>query len=217
MSAENLLDSLPRVQRLALAYAPAGIRGEWLTLLAFDTRLAGIVRRTSEPLLGQLRLAWWRDRLGGVGGLEIQGEPLLAALSAWAGDEAVLLQLVDAWEAMLTTDDAQIAAFTGLSQVRAAAMAALAIRAGCPDDAEAAKRAGFAWSIADLALGQSDPKLRQTLTEGLTWDRVTLPRALRPLSVLHRLARSAIIGDRPGLLESPTDLLVALRIGLLGR
>jgi phytoene synthase len=217
MSAANLLDSLPRAQRLALAYAPAKIRGEWLTLLAFDTRLAGIVRRTSEPMLGQLRLAWWRDRLGGVGGLETKGEPLLVALSAWAGDEVVLLQLVDAWEAMLTTDDPQSEPFAGLSQARAAALAALAIRAGCPGDAEAARRAGFEWSIAELALGQSDPKLQQTLTKGLTWDRVTLPRALRPLAVLYGLARRAIIDCRPGVLESPADLLVALRIGLLGR
>jgi phytoene synthase len=41
---QDLLDSLPAPWRLAVAYAPASTRDRWLTLLALDIRLAGVVR-----------------------------------------------------------------------------------------------------------------------------------------------------------------------------
>jgi len=57
---EELLDSLGPLNRLALAYAPQSTRLPLLALLALDMRLAGIVRNSREPMLAQLRLAWWR-------------------------------------------------------------------------------------------------------------------------------------------------------------
>ena len=56
----ELLDTLAPMHRLALAYAPAEARPAWAGLLALDARLAGVVRAAREPVLGQLRLAWWR-------------------------------------------------------------------------------------------------------------------------------------------------------------
>ena len=43
--AEDLLDELPRPQRLALSYAPAAVRSATLGLLALDARLGAILRR----------------------------------------------------------------------------------------------------------------------------------------------------------------------------
>ena len=50
--------------RLALAWAPRHARPATLALFALDTRLAGFLRRATEPLPVQMRLAWWRDTLG---------------------------------------------------------------------------------------------------------------------------------------------------------
>jgi len=58
-----LVASLPTASRLALAYAPAKARLQTLALFALDTRLAGLLRNSSEPMLAQLRLSWWRETL----------------------------------------------------------------------------------------------------------------------------------------------------------
>ena len=54
-----------------------------------------------EPLLGQVRLAWWRDRLGQDPADWPAGEPLLAALRGWQPQFAALAALVDGWELLL--------------------------------------------------------------------------------------------------------------------
>ncbi len=60
---DDLAETLPTMHRLALAYAPGRTRLAWLALLALDSRLAGVLRSASEPMLAQIRLAWWRDML----------------------------------------------------------------------------------------------------------------------------------------------------------
>ena len=122
MSDSLLLDGLPVEQRLALAYAPVVAQPLFAGLFALDTRLAGIVRTAREPMLAQLRLAWWRDRLGQGGG---QAEPVLAALAPLQGRDADLAALADGWEALLAErlDQAGVEAFLA---GRAAASAALA-------------------------------------------------------------------------------------------
>ena len=60
------LETLPPEQRLAIAWSTAEARDRLTSMLAFDGRLARIVTRTREPMLGQMRLAWWRDRQGAV-------------------------------------------------------------------------------------------------------------------------------------------------------
>ena len=62
---DSLLLGLTPLHRLALAYAPAASRGAWLGFLALDMRLAAIVRAAREPMIGQIKLAWWRERLRG--------------------------------------------------------------------------------------------------------------------------------------------------------
>ena len=41
----DLIENLPPVARLALAYAPAPLRPRWLTLLALDARLGQVVQQ----------------------------------------------------------------------------------------------------------------------------------------------------------------------------
>ena len=53
-------------RRLALAYAPRDRRGALAVLWALDERLGSIVAATREAMLGEIRLAWWRDALAGL-------------------------------------------------------------------------------------------------------------------------------------------------------
>ena len=53
---------LPPV-RLAIAYAPLTVRSAFSLLLRFDARFASVVAKASEPMIAQMKLAWWRDSL----------------------------------------------------------------------------------------------------------------------------------------------------------
>src|SRR3954452_21970217 len=48
---------------LALTYVPLPNRGALAALFAIDREMGDVVRSTREPMLGPIRLAWWRERL----------------------------------------------------------------------------------------------------------------------------------------------------------
>lgn len=101
---DDLRETLPAIQRLALAYAPARTRDATLALLALDGRLAGVLRSASEPMLAQIRLAWWRDILGREAAERPSGEPLVALLEPWGREAGELVALVDGWEQLVETE-----------------------------------------------------------------------------------------------------------------
>lgn len=189
--------------RLALAYAPAVVRPLQLAAFALDARLAGIVGNAREVLLAQIKLAWWRERLGEPPEQRPPGEPLLAALAAWHGPVDPLLALVDGWEAMLDPDAADPLA---LADARAALGRGLAIQAAAPEAAEQAAAALRGWSLATTGQGAA-----QSLSN---LPKLTLPRSLRALAVLYGLARRR--GGQAPLLDGPAALAAAMRIGMLG-
>lgn len=216
MEMAQLSESLPPEQRLALAYAPARSRAVSLGLFALDARLAGVVRNASEPLLGQIRLAWWRDRLGENSQNWPEGEPLLALLRPWGEHTTGLRSLVDGWEALM----GEPPAFEALAEGRARSCAALAMVLGEADFASEAERAGRSWALADMAGRLSSPEELAVVASMLNVQdlrRAALPRTLRPLAILHGLARRAASHPERGLIDGPLALLSAVRLGILGR
>ncbi len=218
MSPDPLVELLPVHLRLALSYAPARARALTLGLFALDCRLAGIVRGTRETLLGQVRLAWWRDRLCEKPEAWPEGEPVLAVLRLWGAEAGALSALVDGWEGLLGDPPLQGDALERLADGRASAFGALArLLQADPDEAI---RAARGWALVDLSGKLGDPSERSAareLADQLDWRRNRLPRSLRPLAVLHGLARRAMRRGEGDLLAGGGAGLVALRLGLLGR
>lgn len=214
---ESLRASLPPRLRLALAYAPAPFQGRWLALLALDQRLAATVRAAREPMLAQLRLAWWRERLSGETAALPSGEPLLAALAAWGNDLPALAALVDGWEQMVEPPPLARDSFAQLAEARAGAMAAiLPAHPSCDD----ARRMASDWSLADLAARVSHPHERASLASMARereWRPSRLPPALRPLVVLHALAARDLRKGEGQDKVTPAGLVLAMRVGLFGR
>lgn len=213
----DLVESLPPLARLALSYAPAVAREKWLTFLALDSRLAGVIRQAREPVLAQLRLAWWRDRLGQAPVERPRGEPLLARLEQWQGCEAALIALVDGWEALLSEPPLDAETLTVFADGRTRALAALATRLGWPP--ESVEITARRWALADLALHLGDEAAiatAQELLEATPAAGAVLPRSLRPLAVLEKVTVRAAGKGSVNALTSPMVLLVALRAGLLG-
>lgn len=220
LDTESLLDTLPSLQRVALAYCPKAASGPTLALFALDTRLASLIRNSSEPMLARLRLAWWRETLAGDSSLWPDGDPLLAALRSWESQREALSGLVDGWEAM--TDPAPLPrqAMNELAGARGAAFAALCRLIGVPVESELAARQGQAWALADIASRLTHPEEKRSamgLISVVDWQPGGLSRRLRPLAVLHGLAaRSVRRGEEFGQ-AGPLALFAAIRLGLLGR
>jgi len=218
MELSSLLDELPADRRLALAYAPAAVRADTLAVFLLDLRLSRLIAQGREPLLTQMRLAWWRDRLREEAAGFHHDEPVLGLLAGWGDKKDRLADLVDGWEALLTEPPISDGAIAIFANGRGQAFAALAERFGNQSNAAEAHRAGYDWALADLAMRTSDPEevaQVQALAASRDWKRADLPSSLRPLTVLHGLAARKR-GNGP-LLEGIGDGLIAMRLGMFGR
>lgn len=216
---EDDLARLRMPQRLALTYAPRSTRAGFAALFLLDATLADIVRQAREPMLAQLRLAWWRDRFDQDVADRPAGNPLLTALADWAGEEAALRGLVDGWEQLLTDGPLTPNAMADFATGRAECFAALARLHGGAQDTVAAQ-AGRPWALVDLVSGLSDPHEREAALALARLEEApvrALPRAMRPLTVLAGLAHRALKRTDGAMLAGTGDMLAAMRLGLLGR
>ncbi len=215
------IGALPDELRLALAYAPFRTRELFSIVFLLDTRLAGIVRAASEPLLAQLRLAWWRDELHKPPTSRAKGDPLLDSISAeWCGEEPALAGLVDGWENLVAEPPFPVTTPDRFATGRAQAFSAIARLVGHSAAEDAVELAARRWALADLAGKLSDQEeldLAFGAARALSTLQVRLPRALRPVAVLDGLAQRAISRGGGPLLVGRADALRAIRLGLFGR
>lgn len=207
-------------QELALAYTPEALRWKMAAFFALDRRLSQIVANTHEPMLGQMRLAWWRDMLGTAKKDRPAGDEVLDAIGEhWNGQEASLVKLVDAWEILIAEEELSAEAIARFGAGRAAPAAALSDPAQTRDR-NRALRAATRWALADAASKISGESERHAFVEaGLAQSaaNISLSKPLRGLAVLEALALRALKrGGRP-LMDGRGAALVALRAGLIGR
>ena len=210
---DSLAERLPPRQRLALAYARKPLRAAWLFILALDATLGATLRAAREPMLVQIRLAWWREQVASGSSPFRDREPLLALQSGWPGDAARLVALVDAWEGVSAPAPLPAGAMADLADARARVMAAVAA------DDPASLAMARAWSLADLAAHLGDAGERETalaLAQAADWQARRLPVGMRPLAVLHALALRDMRQNRFAAGVTPAGLLTAIRVGMVG-
>jgi len=210
-------EPLPPEIGLALAWSPPKVRGPLTTAFQLDRRLAKIVARTSEPLLGQMRLAWWRDVLGKPVAERPRGDVVLDAIGRdWAGREAALAAMVDGWEVLVTAETIGIEEARVLGMGRGTFFAALDQR----DDRAGQDRlaaAGYRWALADAAAAVSSSGERDVLVSvGLARSHIggSFPRELRGLAVLEALALRSLKGGGHPLMAGRGASLAALRAAI---
>lgn len=208
---------------LALRYAPRACRGALAALWAVDERLGAIVASTSEPVIGEMRLLWWREALEALPG-GVAGEPLLDAAERDilpAGvNGAEIGAMAEGWHALLggPLADTDRARYAG---ERGGRLFALSVRILGHEAAADFVRAGEGWALADLARRTRDPNERAEALamarERLTGAPRRWPRALRPLGALTMLARRDAAAGAPGRAGSPRRVARMARHRLTGR
>ena len=188
---------------LAISYAPRGRRRALAALFALDDALGHVLRTTREPMVGQMRLAWWREALARLDSVPPPGEPVLLGLAAdvmpLGVSGSALAVIVDGWEPLLgTIDDAAIGLHARLRGAALFAQAGIVIGAAPGDPLD---MAGRGWALADLADHLSDAALASRVREkaGPLLDDARRPRwsrTGRSLGALVHAARSR--GAGPG-------------------
>jgi phytoene synthase len=181
---------------LALTYASLRERAPLAALFAIDQAMADVVRTTSEPMLGPVRLAWWRERLEDLdAGVSAPAEPRLVAVERHLLPRGVtgrdLASLEDGWLRLF--DPFPWGAETSEAiWFRGNLLFGLGAKVLAVNDPPI-QAAGGLWALTDAARHCSDASSRallldqaRTFARGLGGEK--FPTALRPLSALAAVA-----------------------------
>jgi 15-cis-phytoene synthase len=163
-------------------------------LWALDEQLGSVVASTTQPMVGQMRLLWWREALESG----VSGHPVLEAMtSVFEGgiDAEALGTLIDGWEELLEPlplPEVRLAAFAAQRGTQLFSLTAKICDVACPDEA------GAGWALADFAFRCSDKvtSSRALTMAGERLSAVDLKSVPRPLRILARLARNDVAAGK---------------------
>jgi phytoene synthase len=208
-------------QYYAALFAPLSVRDDLIALAAFCGEIERVGRQVSEPTLGEIRIAWWRDSLLGEE-IGVSGNPVLDAFADVVRRHALppesIASFLDAHAQALYADapaddaalDANIAAVDGVPLECAAQILNVVFDARAKEIPSAAARA------AGMA------RIARTLPYALSRGRLPLPEARSPnrylsaqdwhpqIAWLATEAKDAMVTVRRLLKGEPRPLITAL-------
>lgn len=196
----------PRV----MVAVPQARRAAMAALWGLAARLTKLLIDAREPLIGQIKLAWWRDMAAMIAsdpGALPKGEPLLAELQASWGGQGGLDALVDAAEAMLFAEN---------NDDRRAASESFGRHLFALSGGEEAggRRWGLIWGA---GVEDSEAEARDLLGRAKALDAppCRIFRRNRALLMLDRWA--GLIANHDGERHLRSEGMLLLRLGLFGR
>jgi phytoene synthase len=228
-------------RHMAARFAPPEDRARLIALYAFNYEIARVRESVSEPAIGDMRLAWWREAVDEVYDprrFVRRHEAAVALERAFAGRQPPRLwvdRLINArardldQDPFLSLDELQDYAEATAGQLMRIAAWLLAPDAELTEEAEAAiTHAGAAWAIAGLVralpehLAQGRPALPVDLSEltGAGGDdpdawRIALEPVMHLAREQHEFARAAYPAVPPAC--APACLYAALTPVYLAR
>jgi len=165
---------------LVRLYWPVALRPAFDALFGIDVALGEVVASSTQPALGAIRLAWWRDALKRLDTSVAPPEPRLQAVARELLPRGVsgaeLARIAEGWAALF--DEVRDPGAIG---ARGEALFAVGATLLGSDDPQVA-RAGRYFSLADVARRGLAPVLDVEIA------RLRFKPALRPLTALARLA-----------------------------
>lgn len=143
---------------LTCLFAPSARREDLFALYAFNLEVAKTAEVVSEPMLGRIRLQWWREALDGV----YQGtprkhavvEPLAAAVKKCDLPRTLFDAIIDGRELDLEDEplrDLQsFETYTAMTSAALTRLAAMVLGVKAEDALQAADHVGSAWAMIGL-------------------------------------------------------------------
>jgi phytoene synthase len=184
---------------LALSYVPVARRPALEALFRLDVALGAVLAGGREPMIGRIKLAWWREALEKLDRDKAPPEPVLEAVAAHvitAGvSGAELASMEEGWTALLSDAPLTEEELRTYAAKRGGLLFAYAARL-LGGEGEAG---GETWALLDLARHSGNDLDRDAAVaaaRALAPPR-RLPPRLRPLGMLGALARRDAEPDRP--------------------
>ncbi len=205
-------------RRLALAYVPAALRPALDALWRLDAAFAAILATGTQPLISQMRLAWWREALERLDSAPPPAEPLLQALADHVlpvVSGAELAAMEEGWLILLSDAPLTAEELADYASLRGGLLFRYGARL-LGEPAFPVERAGALWALADLVRhSRRSDEIKVPPAES----QVKWPRALRPLGMLAVLARrdfeqAGAELERPGI---PSRILRMIRHRFSGK
>jgi phytoene synthase len=171
--------------------------------------MADVVSQSTQPALGAIKLAWWRERLEELDQGKVPAEPRLRAAAAELLPRGItgvaLAQIEPGWATLLQeTPDPEVALNRGVN------LFGLAARLLGSDPPQSIQIAGSVYAAGSLSRRRLAPEGLPAVTDSLS-----VPSRFRPLTGLAALARRDLARSEPE--ATPGRALVLLRHRLTGR
>ncbi|MFN3868407.1 MAG: squalene/phytoene synthase family protein [Hyphomicrobiaceae bacterium] len=214
---------------LSALLAPRAVRNDLIVMAAFEGELDRIAPMVSEPIRGEFRLQWWRDRMATSAIGEASGNPIADAIADVVRRRALPLDglqaSIDARSAALAPEEyvATEAAFTAFLDASegAAMLRAARIMTGNvekPRARQVIEAAGRARALAMLAAaaGRGEASARRLLEHAAGAALLCADRNAAPATALVERARAQLDVVRqllPG--QSKAIRLAALPVALV--
>jgi phytoene synthase len=215
---------LDRDRILALSYVNARERPALQALWSLDAALAAVLSSGRDPLISQIKLAWWRDALEQLdGGGTAPAEPALEAVARHVLPRGVtgseLAAMERGWALLLTPDPLTPEELANYAAARGGLLFAYGARLLC-GRVEAVEQGGEAWALIDLARHSgSEVDAEAAIAAARARNLGRWPGRLRPLGMLAALALRDAEQGRPRWEEqgAPGRMLRMLRHRFTGR
>ena len=167
-------------RELVRLYWPIAVRPAFDALFAIDDALGAVVASASQPALGAIRLAWWRDALERLDASPPPPEPRLQAVALELLPRGVsgrdIAAIAEGWGALF--EEVRDPHAIGARGASLFAVAAKLLGA----DHRGLDQAGRWFALADIARRGLAPVVPVEITP------IRFPRKIRPLTGLARLA-----------------------------
>ncbi len=143
---------------LAALFAPAAARERLFALYAFNHEIAKVRETVTEPMIGQIRLQWWREAIDGIYAGTPRKHAVVDALAQAVGSRAPARPdfeaLIDSREFDLAgrapESLAELEAYAEGSSARLLYLAAALLGGGGEATRAALRPLGIAWSLVGL-------------------------------------------------------------------
>ena len=192
--------------------ADAAARADLITLYALDHELVRIPQIVRDPLMGEIRMTWWREGLEEIAdGKSPRSHAVLQAVAASALPPTALAALAEARLGDLDGLKTGEAALAHADATDGLLMALAARRLSAKATADQVKQAARA-----VALARTDGAAALAALKASRTELAGLPVEAFPAVAHATLARPYARGATPGELEKRLRILMAVLTGRLG-
>jgi NADH dehydrogenase [ubiquinone] 1 alpha subcomplex assembly factor 6 len=155
---QNLVERYDPDRYLCSLFARSEYRADLMALYAFNVEVAGIRESVSEPLIGQMRLQWWRDIMDRIFDGTPPAHQVASALSQTINrcdlERSLFDELLDARSADFEdTPFATLGELESYAGQTSATLTGLALRVlgqSEPEVREIGRHVGIAWALTGL-------------------------------------------------------------------